>query len=670
MNVLLIDINVKEYETIIQSCNSNTYPIVYSSNSTKNDIMEDISNNMNRINRIGIFADQNATLFLDKPFFLESDLNYLNDSNDSNGVNDVNNFSENVQYIVSIIKQYDISYIDYFACNSLNNAKWVNYYKLLMSLTNVIVGASNNATGNIQYGGDWIMESTCQDIEFIYFTQNIEYYKYLLASVFFILNADGTTTDITSYFFIPTTANSASQKTTVQTKYFTSRSTTTDLNTQYALRPINTNKFTYPPLYTTGYNIKYTLTGTNAVTIASGYTDPSPWYDLGCFFEIPTIIQFTNNNVTPTISATSSNITINNYNQLSTSNTGTLYTYDTSTLSSAVTETFTLKNGTMNCYVVLIGPGGWGTSLTPANDSTGNPYKVSGGAGGGGIIAYFGMVKDETYTITLDPGTNDTRNGTTRQGYVSIVATNMEIKATGGSANLNNVLYSNTYSTGITGGTGTVTGTGAISTLTGITSVTFNGGNSSYYTSGEVYTGPSSGFLVKPTGLGKLVGTATPSTGINNDIITKIGMSNETYTHNIYNVYKTLYSSSSYATSSGYYPYDPLSRNNSVDGDAIALVKNKNQPYTNSFSGGGGGDGFAIAGAYFQNGGYKVTSVYSSAIYLMVNNNALGYGSAGSMSYSGNYITTSGTSLLVTSPFTVGGKGGAGAVMIYFNPTS
>ena len=37
---------------------------------------------------------------------------------------------------------------------------------------------------------------------------------------------------------------------------------------------------------------------------------------------------------------------------------GTLYTYQTSTTSSEAT--FTLNSGTMNCYVVLVGPGGWG----------------------------------------------------------------------------------------------------------------------------------------------------------------------------------------------------------------------------------------------------------------------------------------------------------------------
>ena len=43
-----------------------------------------------------------------------------------------------------------------------------------------MIGASNDKTGNIKYGGDWIMESTSQDIEAVYFKQSIKYYSHLL----------------------------------------------------------------------------------------------------------------------------------------------------------------------------------------------------------------------------------------------------------------------------------------------------------------------------------------------------------------------------------------------------------------------------------------------------------------------------------------------------------
>ena len=89
-------------------------------------------------------------------------------------------FSENVQFIMDIITEFNVKNIDYLACNTLNYSKYTKYYDLLFSSTGVIVGASNDKTGNIKYGGDWVMENTSQDIELIYFTQSIEYYTYLL----------------------------------------------------------------------------------------------------------------------------------------------------------------------------------------------------------------------------------------------------------------------------------------------------------------------------------------------------------------------------------------------------------------------------------------------------------------------------------------------------------
>ena len=61
----------------------------------------------------------------------------------------------------------------------MNHPTWVNYYNLLTEKTGVVVGASDDYTGNLKYGGDWVMESTSEDVELIYFTESIEYYKYL-----------------------------------------------------------------------------------------------------------------------------------------------------------------------------------------------------------------------------------------------------------------------------------------------------------------------------------------------------------------------------------------------------------------------------------------------------------------------------------------------------------
>ena len=637
MNVLLIDNNVKEYEIVIQSCNSNTYPIVYSSNSTKNTIIEDISNNIiNQINRIGIFADQVATLFLDKPFFLESD---LNDSIDSI---DLNNYSDNVNFIISLIKKYNISYIDFFACNSLNSPKWVKYYQLLMSLTNVLVGASNNATGNIQYGGDWIMESTCEDIEFIYFTKNIEYYKYLLISEvgnFYILNSNGTITNITTFFDLYP-SNSEALKTKVNTKMFSTTLSTSDLNKQYRIKDNSATTFTNPPPINTGFYLNYTGTGSEIVT---GTTVSPPYYDIGCFYTIaPTIVQFTRRNVAPYItvgttttlnSTNNSNLIFNSIEDLSS-----LYTYNTESITTSVTEEFELLNGSINCYVVLIGPGGWGTS------STASTYR--GGAGGGGAIASFTMVKNEKYTITLNPGTNDTTNGTTIQGSVSISNSTrgMNITATGG-----NITSS---ALPISGGTGTVTGTDA----TFIQKATYNGGNSHGTTSSggnsHMFYSGQNGFLIS-------------SLVVSGGIQSIVSKSNQYYGITMYNYYTTYYTALGY-DGSPFYEYSPTSL---VVTTATGIYY---APGTNGFGGAGGGiiNTQTYMGATFNKKGFRR---YQGSVSTSItgNNNALGYGSGGSVGYTGSFRYRINKPLppFVSSFFTEGGKGGAGAVMIYLNAT-
>ena len=148
-NILLIDINVPDYQQVVDSVNSNTLAIIYD----YNDTYEDLSNILQTydISRVGIFFESN------KPF--------LNGS-----------FFETTSSMIDLINYHKIPQIDYLACNTLNYPEWTNYYNQLPC----IIGASNNETGNIEYGGDWIMESTGENIEFVYFSENIESYKHLL----------------------------------------------------------------------------------------------------------------------------------------------------------------------------------------------------------------------------------------------------------------------------------------------------------------------------------------------------------------------------------------------------------------------------------------------------------------------------------------------------------
>ena len=142
-NILLIDRKVQDYETFVNSVNASTFPIVCLLNSSENEIME-LCKKFPNVSRMAI-ASHNYDISLEYP---------------------------KVTFITSLVKELKLKNIDFLACNTLNDVNWASYYNTLASETGVIVGASNDRTGNIKYGGDWVMESTGQDIEFIYFKQN------------------------------------------------------------------------------------------------------------------------------------------------------------------------------------------------------------------------------------------------------------------------------------------------------------------------------------------------------------------------------------------------------------------------------------------------------------------------------------------------------------------
>ena len=171
-NVLLIDNTTPSYQTFADSVNPYTFPIVYSKDCSSVELLEVLRNLFTTIPRMGfVFTSNsnNSVLFLDNmPLF-------MNEEQEP--------YSNNVQLVVSMIREFSVVNMDFLACDTLNYSNWKNYYNLLTQSTGVIVGASDNKTGNLKYGGDWVLESTGQDIETIYFTHSIEYYSYLLDAV-------------------------------------------------------------------------------------------------------------------------------------------------------------------------------------------------------------------------------------------------------------------------------------------------------------------------------------------------------------------------------------------------------------------------------------------------------------------------------------------------------
>jgi hypothetical protein len=174
-NILLIDSNMSESQLFYDSANEHTFPIIYSNGSNKTELLQLLKDKFTAVDRISFAFHDNihdGKTFVDNElFFSETDIS-----------DDADAFSPNVSFLLDVIKDFSVKNIDFLACNSLNFANWTKFYNLLQVKTNVVVGASNDATGNLKYGGDWIMENTNEDVVNIYFNSNIENYSSLLTS--------------------------------------------------------------------------------------------------------------------------------------------------------------------------------------------------------------------------------------------------------------------------------------------------------------------------------------------------------------------------------------------------------------------------------------------------------------------------------------------------------
>lgn len=110
-NILLIDNSVQDYQTIVDSVNSNTMAIVYSYLSTKEDLSM-VLNNFTTISRLAFAFSSNSNNY---PVRFLDDKSLFSFENSC-----VDNNSENLLFLIEIIQKYNIKNIDYLACNTLN----------------------------------------------------------------------------------------------------------------------------------------------------------------------------------------------------------------------------------------------------------------------------------------------------------------------------------------------------------------------------------------------------------------------------------------------------------------------------------------------------------------------------------------------------------------------
>ena len=173
-NLLLIHNGIQNYQQFIYS-SKDTFCIVYDINSSKEELIEVLQQKFTNIKRMGIIFNNSyinkLKPFLDnKPLFTQQDLQ----------INLKFEYSENFKFIFDIINKFKIINLDFLSCNTLQFQHWKNYFNILQKKTSVIISASDNKTGNLKYGGDWILENTNTNIKEIYFDNSILNYSYLL----------------------------------------------------------------------------------------------------------------------------------------------------------------------------------------------------------------------------------------------------------------------------------------------------------------------------------------------------------------------------------------------------------------------------------------------------------------------------------------------------------
>ena len=171
-NVLFINSVVNDFQ---QYANANTFPIVFSRENTREQMLELLSNKFQNISRIALVCH-----FSEEPYFLN---------------NETLSSDTNTQFIIDLVKQFNVLHMDYLACNTLQNQVWTDYYTKVYDATGILIGASDDNTGNLKYGGDWVLESTQEDVQTIYFNDLIQNYASLLIS-FTYLSINYTTTGL------------------------------------------------------------------------------------------------------------------------------------------------------------------------------------------------------------------------------------------------------------------------------------------------------------------------------------------------------------------------------------------------------------------------------------------------------------------------------------------
>ena len=196
--ILFIDSIVENTNPLFSSyVKDDTYPLVYKYYTDRASIFEFLKNftNITRIAFVFHGPSNLDTRTIKVKSFLQNGMFFTNnDIIDGQTI-----FSDNVLFVKELIELYSLTNIDYLGCNTVLYTEWQLYYNLLQKINSqIVIGASDDNTGNMKQMGDWIMENTAENIKTIYFNDTIENYNLVLSTTTTTYTAASTDISFTS----------------------------------------------------------------------------------------------------------------------------------------------------------------------------------------------------------------------------------------------------------------------------------------------------------------------------------------------------------------------------------------------------------------------------------------------------------------------------------------
>ena len=205
-NFLLIDERLKSVQIIIDSLNANTqYVLVDYYNDSIDDILNKIPNQHYDVMGLITYGEVKIVdgVHLNMPYnivfsqyptditnlepitnlVLPDNFNLYSDGETPAYLEDIQNktsFVHIVNFWKKVAEKCTPLHIDFLGCAILSNPYWKKALDFLEKEISVNIRSSDDNTGNLKYGGDWVLESDNVNIKDIYFTTAIDKYPFLL----------------------------------------------------------------------------------------------------------------------------------------------------------------------------------------------------------------------------------------------------------------------------------------------------------------------------------------------------------------------------------------------------------------------------------------------------------------------------------------------------------